>query len=178
MKQHLREQVRQKRRSIAEPEKKSMAISVQLRGLKYFQDAETILFYMSKGSEVQTRELIEQCIGVKNIVLPTTHKDQLVLSELKNMKELKKGAYGILEPKTLHEVHPEEIDLAIIPGVVFDRTGARIGYGKGYYDKILGRIKAPKIALAYSSQLVKQLPNEDHDVDVDYIITEEEVIKC
>lgn len=148
-----------------------------------FNDAACILLYASKGSEVHTDGIIQSALALqKRIVLPVTKKEEkwLELYELKDTKELVAGAFGILEPPQLEErrVLPEEIDLAVVPGVSFDRRGHRIGYGMGYYDSLLKKVRGKKIGLAYSLQIVEHVPNEPHDVAVDMIITETEIIQC
>jgi hypothetical protein len=76
------------------------------------------------------------------------------------------------------KISPDKIDLAVVPGVSFDRRGHRIGYGMGYYDSLLGQTRCKKIGLAYDLQIVEHVPNEPHDVAVDMIVTESETIDC
>jgi 5-formyltetrahydrofolate cyclo-ligase len=96
------------------------------------------------------------------------------------MDELAIGMYKILEPKSALRLHPNkqvqatELDLIMVPGVAFDRTGARMGHGKGYYDKLLqhARLDAPLAALAFECQLFPEIPTAPHDIFMDMIITE------
>ena len=76
------------------------------------------------------------------------------------------------------KIDPKEIDLIIVPGIVFDLRGFRIGYGEGYYDRLLKSAGVPKIGLAYEFQMRDKLPKESHDVCVDKIITENRIIEC
>jgi len=104
-------------------------------------------------------------------------------SIIKNFDELEPGYYNILTPKQefIRYIDPSEIDLVIVPGAVFDREGYRVGYGGGYYDKFLSskiRKDISKIAIAFDLQIVDKVPREEHDISVDYIITEKEIIKC
>jgi 5-formyltetrahydrofolate cyclo-ligase len=71
----------------------------------------------------------------------------------------------------------EKIDCILIPTIGISRSGDRLGYGKGYYDKFLSSIDAVKISLTYSKQIVKSVPTESHDIKIDLIITEDEIIK-
>ena len=91
-----------------------------------------------------------------------------------------KGKKGILEPKKEYYrlFPPEDIDLIIIPGVVFDLSGNRIGRGFGYYDNFLGKVcsSAEIIALAFEMQIVKKIPNDKNDIPVHKIITEKRII--
>lgn len=151
--------------------------------LPEFEAASCILLYASKGSEVHTDGIIQSALSLgKKVVLPVTKKEEkkLALYEVKDVRELAPGAFGILEPKQVPEmeVAPEEVGLAVVPGVSFDRRGHRIGYGMGYYDSLLKKVKGKKIGLAYSLQIVEHVPNEPHDVAVDMIVTEGEIINC
>jgi 5-formyltetrahydrofolate cyclo-ligase len=86
-----------------------------------------------------------------------------------------------LEPKKnyIKEVSIESIDLIIVPGVVFDRNGNRIGHGMGYYDRLLKKShNIPRIGLAFEFQIVKKIEAEEHDERIDMIITEDRIINC
>ena len=151
--------------------------------LPEFSAAACILLYASKGSEVHTDGIIRSALSLgKRVVLPVTKKEErkLELYEMRSVEELESGAFGILEPPQYPErkVEPGEIDLAVVPGASFDSRGHRIGYGMGYYDSLLPKIKGKKIGLAYSFQIVEHVPEEPHDVALDMIITEEKIIEC
>jgi 5-formyltetrahydrofolate cyclo-ligase len=93
--------------------------------------------------------------------------------------DLVPGKFGIPEPRPETPcVAPTEPDLLVVPGVAFDRRGHRVGYGKGYYDRLLAVTGAPVMALAYGFQLVEHIPDEPHDRCMDYILTPEELIRC
>lgn len=82
--------------------------------------------------------------------------------------------YHILEPKKKTAIiDPKSIDLYIVPGIAFDRNGYRLGHGKGYYDRLLAGINVPKIGLAYSVQVVAELPRSSYDVPMTMVVTEE-----
>ena len=97
-----------------------------------------------------------------------------------NMDELDIGMYKILEPKeelrslAAKKVDPKQIDLVMVPGVAFDKQGARMGHGFGYYDKLLEHVRpdAPLVALAFECQLFPEIPTQAHDIFMDKIITE------
>ena len=99
------------------------------------------------------------------------------------MEELALGMYKILEPKVelrglaKKQVGPTDLDLIMVPGVAFTRDGARMGHGKGYYDKLLehARSDAPLVALAFECQLFPEIPTQAHDIFMDRIITEKAV---
>ncbi len=161
--------------------RKSLEIEKRLLGLSDFGRAKTILFYASIKNEVQTLAAIKRALALgKRVVLPVTEhgSKELGLYELTSADELKAGHLGIPEPSRSKKVDPADIDLIIVPGVAFDLHGDRLGYGIGYYDRLLKKTTAHKIALAFDFQVVPALPREEHDVRVDKIITESGVIEC
>ncbi|MEM3399790.1 MAG: 5-formyltetrahydrofolate cyclo-ligase [Candidatus Micrarchaeia archaeon] len=181
MKHAIREKIRKRRQahSLEERRRKSELIMQRLFSLPEFKHAKTILMYISYEEEVQTHEMIERAVALgKRVVVPITDTEtgELKLSLLKNMRELRKGAHGIYEPMHIHQVSPEEIELAVVPGVAFDIEGTRLGHGHGYFDKLLKKIKAPFIGLAFEFQVVFRIPREEHDVPVDKIITEKRIL--
>ena len=92
-----------------------------------------------------------------------------------------KGRYGVFEPRDAVSVDPAVISLILVPGLAFDPAGHRLGYGKGYYDKLLSSGFSPtalKVGLAFDDQIVEAIPAEDHDVRMDVIVTERRVIRC
>jgi 5-formyltetrahydrofolate cyclo-ligase len=185
MKKLLRKKVLGKRDSIppSERKKKDALIMQSLFNLHEFKTAKTILFYASFRTEVDTFNIIEESLKMgKNVLVPKVDKERhrLRLYEIKSLRELSTGYMGIPEPslpdKRLRELN--DADLIIIPGVGFDLSGNRLGYGAGYYDILLSDMKkVPFIALAYEEQLIDAIPSEMHDVKVDIIVTDEQVIK-
>jgi 5-formyltetrahydrofolate cyclo-ligase len=186
MKKLLRKKVLEKRDSIpsSERKKKDALIKHRLFNLKEFKIAKTILFYASFRTEVDTFTIIEDSFKMgKTVLVPKVDKERhrLRLYEIKNLKELSTGYIGIPEPslpdKRLRDLN--DVDLIIIPGAGFDLSGNRLGYGAGYYDILLSKIKRkiPFIALAYEEQLIDAIPSEMYDVKVDIIVTDEQVIK-
>ena len=177
-----------RRKRIAPWEKaaKDRAIREKLSGLGIFRDARTVLFYASFRDEADTIGLIEESIAAgKQALLPKVEGPELKLYRVKGVFGLPKGFMGIPEPtgdeaETRADIN--EADLVIVPGVAFDPSGGRLGYGKGYYDKLLARRekkknkKIPLVALAYEAQIYEGgLPVEEHDVRMDFIITEKKI---
>jgi 5-formyltetrahydrofolate cyclo-ligase len=150
-----------------------------------YTDASTVMFYIDVRSEVRTRHALPEALeSGKNIVVPWCNDDgELELFHLESMDELETGMYGILEPSQelrrlpQKQVDIKELDLIMVPGVGFDATGARMGHGKGYYDKLLenARQDTPLVALAFECQMFEEIPVAAHDVYMDKIITEK---KC
>jgi 5-formyltetrahydrofolate cyclo-ligase len=194
MKKKLRQYFLQKRDSIPPEIKrvKEAAIEKRLFNLREFKEAKSILFYVSFGSEVNTRNCLEDVIAMKKrLILPrvdTRHRI-LRLFEIEDLSELSPGYMGILEPPARpdREVDLKDIDLIIIPGTGFDLKGHRLGYGGGYYDRLLSyesrqlsRLNKHiiTIALAFEEQISEKIPAESHDIKVDKIITDRRIIRC
>jgi 5-formyltetrahydrofolate cyclo-ligase len=178
MKENLRKEIKEKRNKISKEEnrRKSKKIKEILFNFKEFKEAKTILFYISYNGEVFTHDMIRESFLRKNVIVPISNtKDQsLILSQLKSWDELTIGAYRILEPKKvkIRKINPDEIDLIIVPGIAFDKSGNRLGHGKGYYDKLLQNTNATAIGLAFEFQIVDKVPTEGHDKPIDILITE------
>jgi len=183
MKEKIRKEIKEKRRKQAKEDNrtKSKEIKERLFRLSGFDDAETVLFYISYDGEVFTHDMILESFYKKNIIVPVSNPDNctLTLSHLKSWDELSVGSYKILEPRIekIRKTKIEDIDLFIIPGVVFDEKGNRLGHGKGYYDRMLKKTNKLKIGLCFEFQIVKNIPTEDNDIPVDMIITEDRIIR-
>lgn len=184
-KQEIREKIKLKRKALkkTEAKKKSRLIAMKFLITQEFLFAKTVFLYTSFKNEVDTRELIQvaNLLG-KKVALPVVDKKrhEIFFREFKGFKKMKKDAFGILEPeKSCRKVPARKADLIVVPGIAFDKSGNRIGFGKGYYDRFLKKVKrTPKIALAYDFQIVKKIPATRKDVKVDWIITESRIIKC
>src|SRR4030042_4428056 len=186
MKRAIRKEVLKKRDEISPDiiSVKDSLIKERLFSLPEFIAAKTVFFYASFRSEVETLSMIKESLKMgKKIVLPKVEKKRhrLMLYEIKDISELSPGYMGIPEPSLSGErlVNLDDIKLVVIPGAAFDYSGNRLGYGAGYYDILLseGKRKIPIIALAYEEQLVDLIPSEKHDVKVDMIVTDKQVIK-
>lgn len=160
--------------------KNSNAIMDKITSLDIYKHSKVVFIYMDFKNEVMTSNLIKRMLSEKKrVVIPYTDSINTVLipSEITKESDLKQNSFGYYEPKSILPVNIEEIDLVIVPGVVFDKNLNRIGFGKGYYDKILNRLKpsAKKVALAHDFQVLEDIPAEEHDVKMDMIITEKNI---
>lgn len=167
-------------------EKKSGDIRSKFFTFVPFCQAETILFYLAMKDEVQTEKMIEESLQKgKRVVAPSINwqRKEILPSEIKDLtKDVEIGVLEIPQPKNnlYSPFSPVNIDMVIVPGVVFDRKGNRLGFGGGFYDRFLGKLsdKTELIALAFELQLVDNVPSQSHDIAVDYLITERGIIKC
>ncbi|NLA62024.1 MAG: 5-formyltetrahydrofolate cyclo-ligase [Bacteroidales bacterium] len=142
-----------------------------------FQEAKCILAYYSFWGEVFTHDFIEEYAHDKKIILPVVKKNRLVLKEYRGKNELHLSDYGILEPTGPDFTDYSQIDLGVIPGVVFDRSLNRLGRGKAYYDNLLPLLdNVYLVGVCFSFQLIKKIPVEPHDFKMNCVITQNETI--
>ncbi len=167
---------------------KSAQIQKLLFELPEFTRAKTIAFYVAKQAsrEVETEQMIKESLQMgKRVLVPIVDKvaKKVLFSELRDYDlELAPGAFGILEPKPSCQrlIPAHESDLIIVPGVAFDLRGHRLGYGGGYFDRLLREValvkpSIPFIGLAYELQVVEKLSNTLRDVPIDILVTERKV---
>ena len=113
----------------------------------------------------------------KRVILPKVNGKELELFEIKNFdKDVSSGAWGIPEPRASAPVRLDELDIIIVPGAAFDEQGNRLGYGAGFYDKLLSAFKKPTVALAFEEQIVSAVPAASHDIPIKKIVTDKRVI--
>ncbi len=193
MKKRLREKLLKRRDSIP-PEQKALqetSIEKRLFELDNFKKANSILMYVSFRSEVDTRKFLDDIHKMgKRLILPLVDARHKILKlyEVKDNSELAPGYMGIPEPdvRENRRVTIKDIDLVVIPGTGFDIQGNRLGYGGGYYDRLLSyeskqlaEVKhIPTVALAFEEQIGEEIPAEPHDIQVDMIITDKRLIMC
>lgn len=183
----IREQARKNRVAQKNKDEISRAICGTFMALPAYRAAKTVMWYVDAGSEVRTRHTLPEALTHgKRVVVPwcVVETNQLELFLLEDMSELVEGAYKILEPKDelrklpAKVVQPEELDLVMVPGTAFDPRGGRMGQGKGYYDRLLSRVRpdAPLVALAFDCQIFDEIPVAAHDVFMDQVLTETRAI--
>lgn len=182
-KEEIRLSMRAARRALTQELVSEMSgrIAAALFSLDVFKEAKTVCAYMSSFKEPETRGIISELLrrGVR-VAVPITHTDTglLSLSYIDDADAVQKGAYGIYEPAAVKRADICDMNAVLVPGLAFDRGGGRMGFGKGYYDRLLNGSNAVKIGLCYGFQLADALPLEEHDVRMDFIITEREIIKA
>ena len=182
----IREEIAKSISALAENEiaEKTRSIEAKLFDFANFLEAKIALLYMSGDYEVATDNIIKRSYAYgKIVVLPAFDpvKFEMNLMKVDNFeKDLVPGPRGVMEPDASRcKIVPlERIDIAILPGLAFDEKGARLGSGKGYYDRLIPRlaITTRKVALTFEEQIVPQIPMEAHDKHVDIIITDKRII--
>jgi 5-formyltetrahydrofolate cyclo-ligase len=179
----IREQARKNRVAQKDKDAVSRVICAKFMALPAYKAARTVMWYVDAGSEVRTRHTLPEALGHgKRVVVPwcVVETNTLELFLLADMTELVEGAYKILEPKPELRhlpnkvVKPEELDLVMVPGTAFDLRGARMGQGKGYYDRLLAsaRPNAPLVGMAFDCQIFDEIPVAPHDVFMELVLTE------
>lgn len=165
-------------------------VTKQILKLNQYKQSNTILGYMNFGSEYASELWVAQVLADgKRLVLPrvnrhTNHLDLYLIEDLNT--QLAAGLWGIREPviercKRLIDIN--EVEFVLLPGIAFSRDGARLGYGGGFYDKLLapaqGAMQRPAlVAAGFALQIVNQIPQEETDVKVQWLVTEQETVNC
>ena len=158
----------------------SQKITEKLLSMNCVKDASTIMLYLDFNNEVKTDQLITKLISLrKTVAAPVTLKDErkLIPFKIANLKDgLNVGAYGIREPKKdpYNELNVEDIDILIVPAVAYDKDCYRLGYGGGFYDRFIELLRedAITIGIAFDLQIFDSIPKENHDAQLNYVITE------
>lgn len=186
-KAELRERVKQARSALDDRAERSGRIWDRALLLPEVAAAKTLLCYLDVRTEVQTRQFLP-ALAARGLTLavPFCVGDDLHLFHFERADELVVGVFGVLEPhgdlRLLIEkqIDPAVVDVAFIPGVAFDRAGNRLGYGRGYFDRLLAELRddCVRIGLAFACQVVDVVPAENHDERVDRIVTDDELIRC
>lgn len=184
-KEEIREKYRKIRAQIPSETRKhaDSQIAERLFNRPEYRDARIIYCYMSFKDEADTASIIDESLRLgKQVALPrVTGKRKMEFFFISGQKDLVTGFMGIKEPAgyCLEASAPSEDALVLLPGLAFDRSGARLGYGGGFYDTYLAKhAGCKKAALAYSAQIAPEIPTESVDVKTDMIITEKELIIC
>lgn len=172
-KKALRIEIRQLKRAcpLEERRRKSLSVWEAVERDEVFQQAETVLAYWSMDDEVYTHDFVNKWAGSKTLLLPCVKGDELELRYFDGEERLQPGeGYAIPEPVGALFTDWGKIDLILVPGVAFDKSGNRLGRGKGYYDKVLKQTGAYKLGVCFDFQLVERVPVEPHDVKMDRVV--------
>ncbi len=151
-------------------------IAKKLKKIRAFRDAQKIGAYYPIGSEVQTQDIIQELLSQgKEVFLPRVSGENMDFKKISDFSSLESGSFDIMEPKIECETL-NNLDLILVPTVGITPKGVRLGYGYGFYDRFLANHKTLTISLTLEKQVVKNIPKSDHDVLIDWIVTEDNII--
>ncbi len=153
----------------------------RLRQIGEYADAECVMIYLSALGELDTHAIAEDLSARgKTVAVPYTDTKTHTITPcvFEGYDKAVKGAYDILSPARIIPVEPAAIGAVIVPGVAFDTAGGRLGFGAGYYDRFLCGINAVKIGVCYECQIAENTYQAEHDIAMDYIVTERRLIRC
>lgn len=165
----------------ADREAAGRAVAAAVGGLPEVARAETVLGFASFGTEVPTDETMGLLLAAgKRLLLPYVEGTRLCAAEVRSVEDLAPGFRGIREPVARTPVDLAEADALLVPGVAFDGTGRRLGYGGGFYDGLLSEVPRtiPRAGLAFDLQVLDEVPAGDADEPVDLVVTELRVVRC
>lgn len=180
-KENLRAEARARRDLESDRHEKSLEIQHRVLGLEEYQAARVVAAFVGVNSEVETVLLIEDRLAVRaSTAVVYRQGPTLGMCLIHSLDELEVGSFGLWEPSSSLRADPlrrcltNDVDLFLVPGLAFDLQGGRVGYGRGYYDSLLGdaRKDAVSLAMAFESQIVDHVPMTEHDVPVDLVVTE------
>ncbi len=178
----LRNKLRQILQRLSRPgkNKKSRAITRRFLASHEFRSCRSLAVYLSLASEPETQSLISEALRArKRVFVPRIRqRKEIEFIRIKNLsRDLRKGPFGILEPKSAFKEKASRLEIVVVPGLGFDPRGGRLGRGEGYFDRFLkraGRVK--KIGFAFEEQLLKKIPMTTRDIRMDIIVTDKRVI--
>ena len=182
LKRRLRDEVRARRDALPAEQRAaaSRAIAERVLALPEIEAARTVMAFWSFGSEVDTAPLLEGLVRAEiRVTLPRVEGSDAVPVVYAPGDPVRAAPFGAMEPVGGEPVEPADLDAIIVPGVAFDRGGGRVGYGGGFYDRLLPRKRSdvPAIGVAFSAQLVELTPAGPMDRAVDLVVTERETIR-
>jgi len=170
-KTEYRKSMRSKLKLISERRKEDTSLSL-LNTFKNFKN-KNILSFASMKTEVNLWPLNQKLLASNNLFLPKVSEKILKIYKVKNISSLKKSQFGILEPDSVlcEEADLNEIDIVLVPGLAFDKENNRLGYGRGFYDRLLYKFKGEKIGICFKEQLHMSIPVESHDQKIDQLLS-------
>ncbi len=152
-------------------------IQKRLKKINVFRDAQKIGMYYPIGSEVLTQDIIQELLSNgKDVFLPKVMGKKMEFRKISNFSSLEKGSFDIMEPKDDCQTD-NSLDVVLVPTVGISPAGVRLGYGHGFYDKFLAEHKVITISLTLEKQIVKNIPKSEHDIIINWIITEDRILE-
>lgn len=182
-KERFREEMLTSFAQIGEEEHQEISNALQKRLFQsgLWENADTIAVYLSVRNEWDTRKIVEKAwADGKRVAIPKTIPDtkELIFYAITDWSQTVKGPFSLEEPNTEETsvVEKDEIELMLVPGLVFTKEGYRIGFGGGYYDRFLADFIYPTVSLVHTNQLIDSFYIESFDIPVNYMITEQGII--
>ena len=151
----------------------SQQIHKKLRKNKLFKNAQKIGAYYPIGSEVLTQDIMQEILSTgKELFLPKVVKDEIEFRKIIDFSCLENGSFDIMEPNDDCLID-NKLDLILVPTIGISQEGVRLGYGQGFFDKFLSRNSIETISLVFEKQVIKKIPRSDHDILMNWILTED-----
>ena len=155
----------------------SEKIQKKLKKINAYRNAQKIGVYYPIGSEVLTQDIIQELLSNgKDVFLPKVIGKKMEFRKISNFSSLEKGSFDIMEPKDDCQTD-NSLDVVLVPTVGISPVGVRLGYGHGFYDKFLAEHKVTTISLTLEKQIVKNIPKSEHDIIINWIITEDRILE-
>lgn len=183
IKSKLRKEAREKRKQLVNTANIDLSIEKRLLSLDEYKTAKTVLIYVSLNDEIKTDNIINSALADGKLVAAAFCVDKCGTMEfyiISSLSDLKEGSFGIREPDKTKCRKLEDISesIIIVPGLLFDKQGFRLGFGRGYYDRFLANNRIFSIGLCYDEMIVSEVPRNEYDRKVDLIVTQSEIINC
>ena len=160
----------------------SRTIAERITALPEFKRAEVVCGYLSLPGEVETQAILDAAWKAgKKVCVPTARDDgEYIPAWLTPSESVTIGRFKVRQPTVPFWAKPDRCDFVVLPGVAFSRTGARVGHGTGFYDRMLARLGAKvecKAGVCFSFQLLPEIPVAEYDVGMDLVVTEDNVYR-
>lgn len=156
----------------------SEKINKKLKKIRAFRDAQKIGAYYPIGSEILTQDIIQELLSKgKEVFIPRVSENSMDFKRIVDFSSLEKGSFDIMEPKIECETE-NNLDVILVPTVGITPNGIRLGYGHGFYDRFLAKHKTTTISLTLEKQIVKNIPRSEHDMLIDWIVTEDRILEA
>lgn len=183
MKSQIRQLNKEKRAAMSESEVaiKSKMASEMFLSSEIYKNCTALMVYFRLGNEIDTKDIVKAAIkDGKKVLFPVTDMERGKITPYyaDGSTEFSLGAFSVSEPQNTKKADVKEIDVVLVPGIAFDKSGTRIGFGKGCYDMFLPQTNAIKIGYCYDFQVCEQIPADEHDVSMGYLLTERGLIRC
>lgn len=179
MKRQLRENYKRLREALSTEQVSTLSAELCDRLARWpdLRNAEAVLTYLAFGNEVDLLLLIDKLPHIRWAV-PRVQGKELAL-HLYDRDHLVRHRFGMLEPSAiLPRISPKQLDVVLTPGLAFDRYGGRLGFGGGFYDRLLVKTPAKRVGIAYDCCLADELPMDQHDQRLDWVFTPTQQIEC